>query len=66
MFVVTIKMSWHSNVTQTVSIDKVIYINEKNINNEKNRKYKYGNKNFDELIDLLDNLKCLDLNQIKV
>lgn len=104
------------------TIDKVIYINEKNMNNEKNRKYKYGNKNFeslidviyddfmykdvhslllyidkqnlfvdkkewktqlynemayinllknetkndDELIDLLDNLKCLDLNQIKV
>lgn len=104
------------------TIDKVIYINEKNINNEKNRKYKYGNKNFeslidviyddfmykdihslllyidkqnlfvdkkewktqlyneiayinllknetkndDELIELLDNLKCLDLNQIKV
>lgn len=104
------------------TIDKVIYINEKNINNEKNRKYKYGNKNFeslidviyddfmykdihslllyidkqnlfvdkkewktqlynelayinllknetkndDELIELLDNLKCLDLNQIKI
>jgi hypothetical protein len=47
------------------TINKFIYINEKNNNNEKNRKYKYGNKNFESLIDVIhDDFMYKDINSL--
>lgn len=37
------------------TINKNIYINEKNINNDKNRKYKYRDKNFESLMEVIYN-----------
>jgi hypothetical protein len=49
------------------TINKIIYINEKNNNNEKNRKYKYGNKNFESLIDVIhDDFMYKDINSLSL
>lgn len=49
------------------TINKNIYINEKNDNNEKNRNYKYGNKNFESLIEVIyDDFMYKDINSLLI
>lgn len=49
------------------TINKNIYINKKNDNNEKNRNYKYGNKNFESLIEVIyDDFMYKDINSLLI
>lgn len=56
------------NITININtINKNIYINEKNINNEKNRKYKYCPQNIDALVDdIHDDLLYKDINSLSL